>query len=164
MKISDLFDDNKFIAAIKLNCNCYGITVPENIASQCVEISQKNIPSFICISSSNISIFQLEKRSKLMGKIIGHYVKNGTVLYFHDCTYRTITPENWYKTWDIITRETTATADDRQFVPVRKRSMLDECMPDNLHKKPAKRGFSRTYEANMRMSQMNGAFIARPLN
>lgn len=159
MKISDLFGDNKNISIINFYCQIHGITMPENELYNILEMLQGNARFCVFISKLGCETLRIDQRSELVGKIVGGRVKRGTVLFFHDGAYRVATPENWRETWRMLVPKPEKIVDDRIFVPKRKRTIFDEGLPDRAQKKAARRGFERTYNANLGIDRLQTVIV-----
>ncbi len=149
-----MFGSNKNVAVINFYCQKYGITMPESEEQNILEMLRNNIRFCVFIDKSGINLLRIHERSVLIGKIVGARVKRGAVLFFHDGTYRVVTRENWNKTWKMLIPKPERIVDDRIIVPIRKRTMFDDALPERPQKKMAKRGFSRTNSANRSMDRL----------
>lgn len=159
MKIADLFGSNKNVAVINLYCQKHGITMPDCESERVVELVSNRTKFFVFIDGKGVETLVMSERSTLVGKIVGYRVKRGTVIYFHDGAYRVVTPENWNETWKMITPKAPQVQDDRIIVPIRKRTMFDDALPDRPQKKFSKRGFSRTHTANEAMMRLQSIHV-----
>lgn len=154
MRISDLFGSNKNVATINFYCQKYGITMPESEEQNILEMLRNNSRFCVFIDKSGIDLLRINERSVLIGKIVGARVKRGVVLYFHDGAYRVVICENWNETWKMLIPKPERIVDDRIIVPIRKRTMFEDALPERPPKKMSKRGFSRTHTANLSMMRM----------
>lgn len=155
MRIFELFGGNKYVAAINLYCQKYGITMPERETQKILELLSANDRFCVFIDNFGVELLRISERSALIGKIVGGRVKRGTVLFFHDGAYREVTRDNWAKTWKMLVPKPEKIVDDRIIMPICKRTMFEDALPDRPLKKMAKRGFSRTYNANVSMARLS---------
>ena len=155
MKILDLFGSNKNVATINLYCKTYGITMPEPETQKVLQMLSNNSRFCVFIDKSGVDLLHIHERSVLIGKIVGARVKRGIVLFFHDGAYRVVTQDNWQETWRMLIPKPEKIVDDRIIVPIRKRTMFDDALPERQPKKMSKRGFSRTHNANVSMSRLS---------
>ena len=122
-------------------CRLYGVSMPE------IDYSQTQF--FVTISSSGASVIYLREPSVLIGRIIGNSMKLGTVLHVRNGWTKTLTWENWKKTWaKLFEQKATDRKPEPNKVRPYKSEIFDTMKQPRSHKKPQKRGFERTFTAN----------------
>lgn len=126
-------------------CRLYGVPVPD--------IDYSKTRFFVIINSGGASVRYYGSAPQLLGRVIGHAMKNGTVLYVNSGSVTTLLWENWKKTWE------------RLFAPKKKEKaplpnyerpyhseIFERMKQTRNHKKPRKHGFERTFSANKSMN------------
>lgn len=155
MKLSEMFGGNKNIATINFMCQQQGVTMPEREQERIETMLQNGERFFVFIGKSGLDVLQMRERSEMIGKIVSGRVMRGTVLFFHDHTYREITRTNLKDSWRLITPKMPILRNDRIPVPKRERTSFDEAMPDRPHKKFSRKGFLCTMIANESMDRIS---------
>ena len=152
MKLYDLYGNNPHIATITLQARMYGLNVSDRDAQRILDLIRHNARFCVFISAKGLEIFPIKERSALVGKIVGGRIACGSVLFFHDGACRVVTRKNWSETWAMLTPKPEVIKENRRTMPTRHEpSMFEEALPDEPMKKRRKKGFERTYYANVKM-------------
>lgn len=126
-------------------CRLYGVTMPI--------IDQTQTEYFITISADTASVLYLHKASKLLGRIVGGAMRKGIVLFVRNGWVTPLTYETWSKTWAKL-----FAPKERNNLPAPNRErpyrseIFETMQTKRAPKKPSKRGFERTYNANTSMN------------
>lgn len=130
-------------------CRLYGVTMPI--------IDPTQTEYFVTISHDAAGVLYLHKASKLLGRIVGGAMRKGIVLLVRNGWVTLLTYDKWRQTWTkYFATKPRKKAIEPNTTPATYRSEIFETMQTKrAPKKPSKRGFERTYNANTAMNYLS---------
>jgi predicted DNA-binding transcriptional regulator len=151
MRIEENFADCKHVGTVKIVCALNGIAMSESEAQKLTNLVVSNNKFFVFIGKSGLDILEMRERSELLAKIVSARVRRGIVLFFHDGAIREITRKDTPYIWQTVAPKKVIERDDREIIPVKKRTIFEEAMNEQPRKKYRNWGFPRTMQANEAM-------------
>ena len=139
---------------INTYCRIYGVKSPK------IEVTTKEY--FVTISADGSGVLSICKPSVLLGRIVGSALKRGAVLYVKNDLVTSITWSNWREIWSkLFTTKVRKTAPEPNVLRPYKSEMFETMQQKGARKKPAKRGFERTFKSNTAMNLLGLPTIKR---
>lgn len=158
MQISDLFGSCKQLASIKVLCTSMYSSLSKCEESTIENLISQNVRFIVFIGGLGNEIKLFRERSELLAKMVSHRVlraTNSRVLFINNGVITEITRENLSRYYGIIAPKQSVERDDRELIPRKERTYFEDAMPERRSKKPARKGFERTYKAHISMNRIN---------
>ena len=145
--------DNHSLKVITIEARMHNVNVPKHLWYLIEKAEERNAPYFVFFDRSNVEILEVpEYRSASFAKIVEVRRFRGMCLYVKRGIITQVSRVNWDEIKRGIMPKRAVERDEREEFARKSEAdkMFADALPVERYRKPSKRGFRRTFDANYR--------------